>query len=115
MILHAFKTRCAAGELETDDIIALSFEWLDAPPEAIDNVLSKKEDAEPDILPFRHFGREDGVILDIGAHWGYTAASMRLAGARSPIVSFEAIGAHRPCLERLKQLDTSYDFFIGAK
>ncbi len=107
-------TRCVAAELQADDIVVLPPEWFVAAPESIDDILNKKAIIEPDIAPFRHFGREDGVILDIGAHWGYTAASMRLAGATSPIISFEAIRAHRPCLERLKQLDPSYDFFIGA-
>ncbi len=106
--------RCAAGVLRTDDIVVLPCEWLDVPPESIDDILNKRAVVEPDIAPFRHFGRGDGVILDVGAHWGYTAASMRLAGVSSPIFSFEAIGAHRACLERLRQLDTSYDFFIGA-
>jgi FkbM family methyltransferase len=70
---------------------------------------------EHDALVFSRFRADMGAILDIGAHWGYMALSIRLSGTTCPIVSFEALETHRPCLQRLKELDTiGYDFKISA-
>jgi len=52
---------------------------------------------------FRVFG-EDETVLDVGAHWGYSALSMRYQGCRARIVSVEAMPFHIPALETLKQL-----------
>jgi FkbM family methyltransferase len=70
---------------------------------------------EQDALAFRRFKSNMGTILDLGAHWGYMALSIRLSGTTCPIVSFEALEIHHPCLQRLKELDSNgYDFKISA-
>jgi FkbM family methyltransferase len=87
---------------------------LDADPAAIQSVWDMGQVIEPDILPLKHFKEEDGAILDIGAHWGYTAASIRHTGTQCPIVSFEAMAANSPSLDRLRSLDPCYDFCLIA-
>jgi FkbM family methyltransferase len=59
---------------------------------------------------FRVF-REDETVLDVGAHWGYSALAMRYQGCRAHIVSVEAMPFHIRALERQKQLaGGSYDY-----
>ena len=59
---------------------------------------------------FRVF-REDETVLDVGAHWGYSALAMRYQGCRSSIVSVEAMPFNIPALAHQKRLaDGRYDF-----
>jgi FkbM family methyltransferase len=59
---------------------------------------------------FRVF-REGETVLDVGAHWGYSALSMRNQGCRAQVVSVEAMPFHIPALELLKTLaGGSYDY-----
>jgi FkbM family methyltransferase len=59
---------------------------------------------------FRAFG--DGeTVLDVGAHWGYSALAMRNQGCLARIVSVEAMSFHIPALATLKRLaGGSYDY-----
>ena len=106
--------RLATGTLPTQDIVELPKLFDDTDPIHLANIYKTKQVTEADVLPLRHFTAKHGVILDIGAHWGYTAASMRSAGATSPIISFEALNAHERCLACLRELDDAYDYHIGA-
>ena len=59
---------------------------------------------------FRVFG-ENSVVLDVGAHWGYSAVAMRHSGCRAKVISIEAIPVNVSALNRLKELaEGSYDF-----
>jgi FkbM family methyltransferase len=74
-----------------------------------------KEILEEDARVFARFKTKLGTILDVGAHWGYMALSMRRTGMTCPILSFEALEVHRPGLQRLKEIDTvGYDYRISA-
>lgn len=56
-----------------------------------------------------------GVILDVGANWGYSVGSIRAAGSDCPVLSFEVSPAFEPCLARIKELDAfGYDFVISG-
>ena len=69
---------------------------------------------QPDACVFTHFRKDMGTILDIGAHWGYTALAMRLSGTDCPIISIEASAMHIECLDELRRHDPQYDFLIQA-
>lgn len=59
---------------------------------------------------FRVFG-EGETVLDIGAHWGYSALAMIHQGCRANIVSIEAMPFHIPALATLKRLAAGqYDY-----
>jgi FkbM family methyltransferase len=59
---------------------------------------------------FRVFG-EGETVLDIGAHWGYSALAMFNQGCRASIVSIEAMPFHIPALATLKRLAAGrYDY-----
>jgi len=53
---------------------------------------------------FRFFKDEAGTVLDIGAHFGYSAASIWAAGATTSILSFEPNPWHAVCLDRIKAI-----------
>jgi FkbM family methyltransferase len=58
---------------------------------------------------FRIFG-DDVSVLDVGAHWGYSAVAMRHQGCRAKIISIEAMPFNMPALERLKAIENGgYD------
>lgn len=58
---------------------------------------------------FRGFG-EDSIVLDVGAHWGYSAVAMRHQKCRAKIVSIEAMSFNMPPLNRLKRIESgNYD------
>lgn len=78
--------------------------------ETVDSWIKSKSIMEPDILPFRHLDDPETVILDIGAHLGYTAASFRNLPMQNFIHSFEPMTIYNPMLDRLKQLDPKYSF-----
>jgi FkbM family methyltransferase len=78
------------------------------------DAIAKRTDLQPDACVFRHLRREDGTILDIGAHWGYTALAMRLTGTDCQVVSIEASEGHRECLDELRRWDADYDYLIQA-
>lgn len=105
--------KLASSSLSSDEMVDLPEGFEDAGPEAIDDLVAKKTVTEEDILPIARFKADMGTILDVGAHWGYTAVSMRNAGTTCPILSFEALAAHRRCLARFKEIDPNYDFHIG--
>lgn len=78
--------------------------------ETVDAWLRLKSVMEPDILPFRHLDDPETVILDIGAHLGYTAVSIRNLPVRNFIHSFEPVSVYNPMLERIRELDPKYSF-----
>jgi len=67
---------------------------------------------QPDAAVFSNFRYDMGTILDIGAHWGYTALSIRLFGSNCPIVSIEASDVNIECLDEFRTLDGNYDFVL---
>jgi FkbM family methyltransferase len=70
---------------------------------------------EEDARIFTKFSPEMGIILDLGAHWGYMASSIRLSGTKCNILSVEAMSEHKQCLQAFKSMDpVGYDFRIAA-
>lgn len=101
--------------LRPNDIVALA----DVPQAKSDrrwiaHDYANKARREADAVVFARFTRDMGVILDCGAHWGYTAVAIRMFGTDCPIVSVEASSVNAECLDELRQLDGNYDFVIAA-
>jgi FkbM family methyltransferase len=108
--IMAVYERLARGELRPDDVVSPAQVKLGSPRHWIDGFMLRKGVEDDDARILRVFRKEHGAILDVGAYWGYMAASFRNAGATSPIVSFEPMPAHHACLDELRRIDGNYDF-----
>lgn len=65
----------------------------------------------PAFSVFRAFQDPSSIVLDVGAHYGYSAIAMREEGYKSKIISIDPFPANIKCLERIKKLEGSlYDF-----
>jgi FkbM family methyltransferase len=102
--------RLAAQALRAGDTVDEAAIRPSTPRRYIRHVLSTRAIFEEDARIIGRFRREMGTILDIGAHWGYLAASFRHAGADGPILSFEPMTAHHGCLDEFRRIDGAYDF-----
>lgn len=88
---------------------------LDGHPDYIQEMLSRPNPHDEDYVVFRSFQDKNEVILDIGANWGYSAGSLWAVGARSKIVSFEAIPLYRDCLQKIVTLRPEvYSYLMTA-
>lgn len=68
---------------------------------------------DEDYRVFRLIGSRDDVVLDIGAHFGYSATSMWAAGCKCLIRSFEIDPAYTQSLQSLRRVKPhEYDFRI---
>jgi FkbM family methyltransferase len=57
----------------------------------------------------------DRIVLDVGAHWGYSVMAMRHQGCKSRIFSVEAMQSNAAALNMIKSLDKGkYDWFNVA-
>lgn len=84
---------------------------LDPQPQWIENILHNGVIHDEDYLVFGAFRDPATTILDIGAHFGYSAASIWSSGAKSCVISFEANGRFEPCLRHLVNLRPGlYDY-----
>jgi FkbM family methyltransferase len=108
-------SRLANNKLRADDLFDASEFKLDGYGPYMEKIHRAKEILEEDARVFTRFNAKQGTILDVGAHWGYMALSMRHTGMTCPILSFEALEIHRPGLQRLKEIDSvGYDYRIAA-
>jgi FkbM family methyltransferase len=93
--------------------LAIPFEQvtIDSNPVWVPDMLERKALSEPEFAVFRYFDDPTDTILDIGAHFGYSAASIWTAGSRAMVVSFEPNPWHIACLERIKAMrPTQFDY-----
>ena len=77
---------------------------VDSNPDWIPEMMVRPGVSEPEFMAFKYFNHDNGTILDIGANFGYAAASIWAAGATSKILSFEPNPWHVPCLRRIKEM-----------
>jgi FkbM family methyltransferase len=99
-------------ERSKDDSIPFEDVKVDSNANWIPEILGRAELSEPEFEVFKHFDQDAGTILDIGANYGYAAASIWAAGATSKILSFEPNPWHRPCLLRIKEMRSGLFDFI---
>jgi FkbM family methyltransferase len=92
------------GERTTDLAVPITSVTVDSNPVWVPDMLTRPALSEPEFAAFRYFQDPTETILDIGAHFGYSAASIWTAGARVMIVSFEPNPWHSACLEKIKTL-----------
>ena len=105
--------RLATGQLRADDVVTLDDLTVHSDPRWMRGFYDENRIIEDDAVVLAGFRRTNGTILDVGAHWGYMALSMRRSGTDCPIISFEAIEAHRDCLQEFKTLDRgNYDYVM---
>lgn len=70
---------------------------------------------DEDYIVFRGFADPESLILDLGAIWGYSVASIAASGAKSRIASFEAIPMYCTCLAVVAELrPKKYHYFMTA-
>lgn len=99
----------------TDDI-AVPFEKLitDSNPQWIEGMLDRIELTEPEFAIFRFFKNRTGTVLDLGANFGYSAASIWATGATMSILSFEPNPWHVPCLQQIKVMRRGRFDFVSS-
>jgi FkbM family methyltransferase len=120
-LVQALYRRLAKGTLQANDLLDSKdavFEDLRPFMRLIynDNALFQQYFSTfiPTYDIFRVFGA-DAVILDVGAHWGYSALAMRRQGAKAKIISVEAVHQNAVVLEVLKELEAGrYDYIECA-
>lgn len=92
--------------------------WTPVPdgnPAWIDDLLGRGEVHDEDYRVFSAFRDPDTTILDLGAHFGYSAVSIWSAGAASRVISFEMNPGFEPCFQRIAQLRPGrYDYYISG-
>ena len=88
---------------------------FDCDPQWVEGMLLSKTTHDEDYFVFKRFGAAMGVVLDVGANWGYSVGSIRAAGSDCSIISFEVLPAFEASLSRVKELDAGrYDFVISG-
>jgi len=89
-----------------------TFEF-DGRPEWIPDMLKRTALHDEDYRVFRFLTDPGETFLDIGANYGYSAASVWASGAKCAVLSFEPIVAFEPCLEAIERLRPGrYDYRI---
>jgi FkbM family methyltransferase len=105
--------RLAAGTLRPGDVIRSPASAHRHPVSLIRDHMRAGRVTDDDARVFATFTPDMGAIVDAGAHWGYMASSIRLAGTNCPIISFEANRANEDCLAAMKAMDAvGYDYRI---
>jgi FkbM family methyltransferase len=115
-ISKIFHRYYVEGHRGNDIIISdISQIHLDGHPDYIPEMLSRVKPHDDDYVIFRSFQDKDEAILDIGANWGYSVGSFWAVGARSKIISFEAIPLYRDCLQKiLTSRPEAYSYLMTA-
>jgi FkbM family methyltransferase len=108
-------SRVRTFQATAEDFVAPEDVSFDGDPAWVEVMLSSRQVHDEDFTIFRHFDASMGVILDVGAHWGYSVGSIRAAGSNCPVISIEVSAALSACLQRVKELDAfGYDFIVSA-
>jgi FkbM family methyltransferase len=104
-IHHVLDEYFRKGSRASDVVTPAGFEPIvDAQPGWMETILGNGSIHDQDYLVFGLFQDPETTILDIGAHFGYSAASIWSSGAASRVISFEVNPAYEPCLQRIAQL-----------
>src|SRR5262249_57844283 len=67
-------------------------------------MLTRSEPHDPDYRIFGKFRDPSSTIIDVGAHYGYSAASIWAVGSTTCVLSFEPTEAIGPMLDRIAEL-----------
>lgn len=108
--INQLFTRLRDGALTSGDLINASEVNSQVHPSHADSWFQSGSVMEPDILPFRFVDNPNTTILDVGAHTGYTAVSLRHTPVQNFIHSVEPMAVYNPTLDRIAQLDPRYSY-----
>lgn len=79
----------------------------------IETHINRKIIHEPEFKIFQQINSESELILDIGANWGYSVASLWAMRPNNTIVSFEPIEYYKKVLGKIKEMyNNKYYFFM---
>ncbi|MGL4395321.1 MAG: FkbM family methyltransferase, partial [Hyphomicrobium sp.] len=112
--LTALYDRLASGTLRDGDVVPLDLAATDGSPRFLRDGIESGIINQADARVFKHFTLDDGVILDVGAHWGYMAMSILNSGTDCPVLSIEAIPSNFHCLDVLHSIAANFDFVSAA-
>jgi FkbM family methyltransferase len=112
--VKALYSRLRAGALGPEDLVPLAETRVDDVGAYLERMARDREAFDQAFGAFgetydvfRIFGA-DATVLDVGAHWGYSAMAMRHQDCRASIIGVEAMPFHVPALERLAEVDLNY-------
>jgi len=114
--------RLQANSLTDADVVPLSEVELPDYSETIRGFYNDRPTFEaalgyfiPTFDVFSVFRDPKQLVLDVGAHFGYSAIAMRYHGCQAKIVSIDAIPSNLACLSAIKALEgDSYDYIHRA-
>jgi len=123
--VRSLYARLHANALEASDTVRFDDVRFDDLGGYVRRIYSSQEEFERSFSEFRapydifRAFPAGKVVLDIGAHWGYSAVAMRHQGCKARIISIEAMRSNASALNALKELDKgNYDWFnvaVGAQ
>lgn len=88
---------------------------VDSDPKSVEKFFRTGHVHDQDYLVFGAFRDPETTILDVGAHYGYSATSIWSSGAASHVISFEANQLFEPCLRHVARLRPGrYDYRLVA-
>lgn len=93
----------ATGDQSHETVIDHAAVEADSDPSWIHQMITHPKMHEPEFSIFRFFIDSSETILDVGANYGYSAASIWAGGSCASVMSFEANPAHKDCLEIIKK------------
>jgi FkbM family methyltransferase len=116
--IRSLYRRARENALVTEDITSLADVRVDETADFLERIYFNREEFDRHLGDFgktydifRGF-TADQTVLDVGAHWGYSAVAMRHQGCKSKIISIEALATNVPSLMRLKSIDNGmYEFY----
>lgn len=119
--VRALYARLHSGSLLAEDTIDVSEATFQDPSAYVEQIYTSVEEFDKSFsafkVPYDIFRAfpEDKIVLDVGAHWGYSVMAMRHQGCKSRIFSVEAMQSNAAALNMIKSLDNGkYDWFNVA-
>lgn len=117
-IRHAISVaigRYFSKGLRTPDLyVPIEKVQIDSQVAWVPGMLDRSDLSEPEFTIFRFFTDASETILDIGANYGYSAASIFATGSSAAVFSFEPNPWHFPCLQAIKDLRKGRFDFLGV-
>ena len=109
--IEQITNQLRAGQTDRNVLTCSNGIDFDCDPSWIRDLLRKKAVHDSDFQIFGRLPSHEGIVLDIGANWGYGAASMISSGCQNSILSFEVLPHLAICLSALKEeRGGKYDF-----
>jgi FkbM family methyltransferase len=78
---------------------------FDSDPSWLPSIFARRVVHDDDYRIFGYFRDQDSLVLDIGANYGYSVASMFAAGCQSCVLSFDPIAPLAACLAEVVRLN----------